>query len=80
VDDSFWNGIPWTIGLREIDRDWRAANIDLELRILPLPRKYPMYLEKAGGLDLSTAGVADSVTGIQIVPQYQLRLQAPVSH
>jgi len=37
LDDSFWNGVPWTIGLREIVRDWRAANTDLELRILPLP-------------------------------------------
>ena len=78
LDDSFWNGVPWTIGLREIVRDWRAANTDLELRILPLPRKYPMYLEKTGEFDLSTVGFADSVTGIQIVPQYQLKVLAPV--
>jgi beta-galactosidase len=79
VDDSFWNGIPWTIGLREIGSGWRTANTDLELRILPLPRKYPMYLEKAGELDFSAAGVADSITGIQMVPRYQLNLQAPGS-
>jgi hypothetical protein len=78
LDDSFWNGIPWTIGLRETVRDWRSASTDLELRILPLPRKYPMYLEKTGEFGLSTAGVADSVTRIQIVPQYQLKVLAPV--
>jgi hypothetical protein len=39
-----------------------------------------MYLEKAGEFDLSTGGVADSVTGVQIVPQYELKVQAPVMH
>jgi beta-galactosidase len=80
VDDSFWNGIPWTIGLREVDPDWRTANTDLELRILPLPRKHPIYLEEADQLDFSTDGVADSITGIQMVPRYQLNLQAPDLH
>jgi hypothetical protein len=80
VNDSFWNGIPWAIGLREIGPGWRTANTDLELRILPLPRKHPMYLEKADELDFSTAGVADSITGIQMVPRYQLNLQAPALH
>jgi hypothetical protein len=37
-----------------------------------------MYLEKTGEFDLSTVGFADSVTGIQIVPQYQLKVLAPV--
>ena len=77
VDDSFWNGIPWTIGLREIGPGWRTANADLELRIVPMPRKYPMYLEEADKLVFSAGGVADSITGVQMVPRYQLNLQAP---
>jgi hypothetical protein len=66
--------------MREIGPGWRAANTELELRILPLPPKYPMYLEKVGDLDFSAAAGADSVTGVQMVPRYQLNLQAPSSH
>jgi hypothetical protein len=80
VDDSFWNGIPWTIGLREIGPGWPTADTKLELRILPLPPKYPMYLEKAADLDFSADAGANSVTGVQMVPQYRLNLQAPSSH
>jgi len=80
ADDSFWNGIPWTIGLREIAPGWRTANTGLELRILPLPRKHPMYLEKSDKLVYPPNGVADSITGVQMVPRYQLDLQAPVLH
>jgi beta-galactosidase len=80
VDDSFWNSIPWTIGLREIGPGWRTASSDLELRILPLPRKHSMYLEEADKLVFSPNGVADSITGVQMVPRYQLNLRAPALH
>jgi hypothetical protein len=80
VDDNFWNGIPWMIGLREVDPAWRTANTDLELRIVPMPQKYPMYLEEADKLVFSPDGVAGSITGVQMVPQYQLNLQAPDLH
>jgi hypothetical protein len=70
LDDNFWNGIPWTIGLRELpDSD----GTPLELRILPLPQSYPMFLERSAQLNF-TSGPAGKLNNIQIVPQYQLVL------
>jgi len=90
LDDDFWNGVPWTIGLREVDdadvhaagvhaadQDWRSPKSELELRILPLPRHYPMYLEQADKLRFNTSGVAASLTEVQVVVQYRLVLQSP---
>ena len=79
VDDNFWNGLPWFIGLKEIGDSWPSAKANLELRILPLPKDFPMYLEKADELHFSAAGVADSLTGVHLIPQYQLVLQEPAS-
>jgi hypothetical protein len=76
VDDNFWNGLPWRVGLKEALPDWRSGN-DLELAVLPLPRSYPMYLEKAGSLRFNRAGVADALMSVQLIPQYQLRLEIP---
>jgi hypothetical protein len=78
IDDNFWNGVVWTIGLREADPDWHGAKTDLELRILPLPRTFPMYIEQADKLRFSALGVADSLADVQVVLQYQLNLQAPL--
>jgi beta-galactosidase len=72
LDDDFWNGLPWTVGLRETLPSWRSAGGELELRVLPLPKVYPMYLEKAGALHFDAAGVADAVTDVRLVPVYQL--------
>jgi beta-galactosidase len=71
VDDNFWNGLPWSIGLREVLPTWRSTNSELQLRVLPLPEKYPMYLEKADELHFA-AGVADQLTGVQLIPQYEV--------
>jgi len=79
LDDNFWNGAPWTIGLREVaesDQDWRSANIDMELRLLPLPRTFPMYFDETDKLPFGAAGVADSLTDVQVVLQYRLVLES----
>jgi beta-galactosidase len=77
VDDDFWNGIPWTIGLREVAPDWRSAKTEMELRILPMPKKFPMYLEEAAKLRFGASSVADSLTEVQMVVKYRLTLQVP---
>ena len=75
LDDNFWNGIPWTIGLRELPD---INGTPLDLRILPLPKTYPMFLERSAELNFAS-GPADKLNNIQIVPQYQLIL-TPASH
>jgi hypothetical protein len=79
LDDNFWNGLPWSIGMKEIISDWRKPDGNLELRVLPLPEKFPMYLENVDELHFNSAGVADNLTSVQLVPQYQLVLPSPAS-
>jgi len=71
VDDNFWNGIPWIIGLRELGY---SAGETLDLKILPLPKEFPMYIENANRLRFSN-GLAGGLTGVSIVPQYQIELK-----
>jgi beta-galactosidase len=75
LDDDFWNGTQWTVGLRELDPSPHKQT-SFELRILPLPSSFPMYLEEAGKLHFDKAGQAESLINIQMIPQYQLTLQA----
>jgi len=77
VDDDYWNGIPWMVGLPEVAPDWRRAKTEMELRILPLPQKFPMYLEEADKLQFDPSGVADSLTDVDVVVKYRLTLRAP---
>lgn len=71
LDDNFWNGLPWTIRLRELGKTRGAA---LDLCVLPLPEKYPMFLEKASDLRFHN-GNALSLDGVQVIPQYRLQLK-----
>jgi hypothetical protein len=79
VDDNFWNGIPWSVGLREVDVDWRRIESEFELRVLPLPKDYPMYIEQADQLRFGSKGAAAALIRVEIVPQYQLVLEGPRS-
>ena len=71
LDDNFWNGVPWMVGLREIGA---AAGETLQLEVLPLPQSYPMFLENGGALHFR-GGVADELTGVDVLPQYQIELR-----
>ncbi|MDE1155940.1 MAG: beta-galactosidase [Acidobacteriaceae bacterium] len=73
VDDNFWNGLPWEIGLRETSTGWRQAS-SAEIKVLPLPEKYPMYLEKSALLEFQH-GVAASLQKVELIPRYELHLQ-----
>lgn len=74
IDDNFWNGLPWAVGLKETLPAWRSASSVLMLRVLPLPRTYPMYLERAAALIFDAGGSADRLTAVRLIPRYQLLL------
>jgi beta-galactosidase len=80
LDDDFWNGRPWVVGLNELlgMREFAdpAATNSLDLRILALPEHYPMYLEAAPQLHF-IQGVAATLGGVTVVPQYQVVLTSP---
>jgi beta-galactosidase len=77
LDDDFWNGLPWTIGLRELAPTWRTAPPNLQLTILPLPRTYPMYIEQSPALVFTGSTTTQAAPIVKLVPTYQLVLQSP---
>jgi hypothetical protein len=77
IDDSFWNGLPWEIGLREIGAIGHQRPEDFTVHILPLPRSYPMYIEKSAQLRFGKTETVDTPPAVQLVPEYRLVLRAP---
>jgi hypothetical protein len=75
IDDNFWNGQPWTIGLRETIAGWQDEKRSLELLVLPLPKGFPMYFEDAGALHFGVSGLADTLDSVRLVPQYRLQFE-----
>jgi beta-galactosidase len=74
IEDNFWNGESWTVGLKETTPNWRSSKPVFDLRILPLPKGYPMFLENAAALHFNTSGFADTLGSVQLVPRYRLQL------
>ena len=79
LDDDFWNGIPWQIGLDAIDPTWRTAKSSYTLRILPLRSDYNLYLEDPSQLHFNARHQAVSLDSVKITPVYRFTLQAPVT-
>lgn len=71
LDDDFWNGLVWTVGLRALREDACGLGKELHLFVLPLPERYPMYLEKASELHFE-GGIAESLLSVKAIPQYQV--------
>jgi beta-galactosidase len=77
VDDNFWNGLPWEIGLREIDSQWGAAAETFRLQILPLPKNLPMYIEESAKLHFGKTQTVATPPQVRVISEYQLVLRAP---
>lgn len=75
LDDNFWNGGVWKVGLKEMHPPGSAGS--LRLLILPLPARYPMQIENADVCPPNAQGQLVDLKSIQLVPQYQLVLQLP---
>lgn len=74
LTDNFWNGLPWQIGLRETLPHWRTSQSDLQLSVLPLPKRYPFYLEKGTAELFDKSGLALSLGCVRLVPEYEMVL------
>ena len=76
VDDSFWNGLPWQIGLREIG--WNPQQRQsFTVRVLPLPKNYPMYIEQSAKLRFGKTETVTTPPRVRLLPEYRLVLHAP---
>lgn len=70
LDDNFWNGLPWEVGLRETIASWPTSAQQFHLRILPLPASAPMYLEKWPDAHAMPAEVG----GVTLIPEYRIEV------
>jgi beta-galactosidase len=73
LDDNFWNGTPWKVGLKELGV--QTAGGDLQLKILPLPAGYRMYLEGGEARKGASKGNDIALKEVRLIPQYQLVLK-----
>lgn len=71
LDDNFWNGLPWKIGLGDVGVN-TSARSTLQLRILPLSQNFPMYIERAAQLQFND-GRAVALRSVKIQPVYRYR-------
>jgi len=72
LDDDFYNGHPWPVGLSRFLRP-QAANT-FELNILPLRKDAPVYFEMPKPISFPPNGQVDQLDGLTLVPEYQLIL------
>jgi beta-galactosidase len=72
LDDNFYDGKPWAIGLKRFLSPQGPSTF--ELSILPLRKDAPVYLETATPPEFAPNGQAISLEGVTLVPEYQLEI------
>jgi hypothetical protein len=69
IDDDFYHGAPWEIGLRNIPAlDLKQG---LVLEILPLRQDAPIYLAAGARPALPPGGQLAKVAEVVVLPQYE---------
>lgn len=74
LDDNFYNGKPWMIGLKRFLAPDRPSTF--ELSILPLRKDAPVYFELARPPQFNSGGQVVKLDDIRLVPEYQLAIDA----
>jgi hypothetical protein len=69
LDDNFYKGVPWEVGLRRLGP--KALKDPLTLKLLPLPAVAPIYLEDHARQRIKQAGQDPQVIHVKIVPVYE---------
>jgi hypothetical protein len=72
LNDNFFNGQPWSIGLGRFLNQEKPRTF--ELSILPLRSDAPVYLELGQQLKFSANGQVATLEGVRLVPEYELML------
>jgi hypothetical protein len=72
LDDNFYNGHPWLVGLSRFIRPQSASTF--ELSILPLRKDAPVYFELSSPVSFPPTGQIDRLNKLTLVPEYQLIL------
>jgi hypothetical protein len=74
LDDDFFNGEPWLLGLARYSHGVQLPPLQLE--ILPMRSDAPVYLPPAGTNQLTGREQTAELNGITVTPQYQLQISA----
>ena len=69
LDDNFYNGLPWQIGLAQFESKTVASK--LTLRILPMPRVAPIYLDSKARASLDRSRENPQVAQARLIPEYE---------
>ncbi len=72
LDDQFFNGAVWEIGLKRFAHEIQGP---LTLANLPMRRDAPIYLDR-GVADMVKGDQAAEVVAVSVVPQYALHLRS----
>ena len=70
LDDDFYNGQPWMVGLSRFLAPNGSGNFDLS--ILPLRKDAPVYFEFPEPVQFEQNGQIDKLDSIRLIPEYQL--------
>jgi len=73
LDDDFFNGRAWEIGLKRFLPD--SFGKELEFSVLPLPHKPPIYLDSLAWKAMNAEGQTAKVFGVELVPEYEVVLK-----
>jgi len=83
LDDNFYNGLQWTVGLHRFQQ--KIGDAQMRLTIVPLRRDAPIFLEKSveveKGLRINPGAKDQTVAlrGVTLVPKYRFELTADPS-
>jgi len=76
--DNFFNGTPWTIGLNRFRQ--QIAEHGLQLEILPRRKDAPIYIERAAAAEDKDSTQVVNLSGIEVLPEYQVSFRLSGSH
>ena len=74
LTDDFYNGNALDVGLRRYAPDILTG--DLRVEILPLRKDAPIYLAREARPDFGSQQSVVSLNGIEIIPRYQIQIEA----
>lgn len=72
LDDDFYNGRTWEIGLKRFLPELFGKNLDVS--VLPLPRNAPIYLDARAWEPMNAMGQTANVLGVELLPEYEVVL------
>jgi len=71
LDDNFFNGLPWQIGLKRFSPPSANPSASLTLQILPMPSLSPIYLDQHAWRLLGPAHAEPRLIHATLIPEYE---------